>query len=486
MIRKILTFFALLFPATVWAQKRPNVLFIAVDDLNDWIGVMKGHPQAHTPNIDRLAKSGVLFRNAHCQAPICGPSRASIMTGLQPATSGNYLQLNDKDIQKGSAAPSTFLPEYFEQNGYKTMAVGKLFHNGDKAGAFQEYGGVFEKFGPKPAKRFNYNPAWFEDKKGNTQTDWGAFPEKDEQMPDFKSARWATAKLRESHEKPFFLGVGFVRPHVPWYVPQKWFDRFPLDKVIVPPYLKNDQEDVPPFGRRVADVPMMPTTEWMKKEGQWKKAVQAYLACISFVDAQIGKVLDALEESPYADNTIVVLWSDHGYHLGEKNRFAKQALWNLDTKTVLIFKAPRQAKHGATSDKPVQLLDMYPTLVELCGLPENRQNEGHSLVPLLKKPKSKNWNHVAITSYGKGNTAITDERYKLIRYEDGSSELYDHKKDPNEWKNVAQEPDYAQTLKRLEKHIPAQQAELSVYTNFKVNDYFIRKVQERKEAVKGL
>jgi arylsulfatase A-like enzyme len=200
----------------VSAQEKHNVLFIAVDDLNDWVGCLGGHPQTLTPNIDKLASQGVLFTNAHCQAPICGPSRASIMTGLYPSTTGNYLQMNDPDIKKANkaAAGSIFLPDFFERYGYKTMGVGKIYHNGDAAETFQTYGGVFEKFGPKPGKRMKYDPKWL-GKPGNTQTDWGPFPERDEQMPDYKSAAWAVDKLQEEHSEPFFLAVGFVRPHVP-------------------------------------------------------------------------------------------------------------------------------------------------------------------------------------------------------------------------------------------------------------------------------
>ena len=297
----------------------PNVLFIAIDDLNDWLGCMNGHPNAKTPNIDRLAKRGTLFMNAHCQAPLCGPSRASIMTGLRPTTTGIYGQINDEDIKSANpvTAKVTFLPSYFRTHGYKTMGVGKLFHNFAPEGVFEEAGGREKGFGPKPEKRFYYDPAWF-DKPGGTQTDWGAYPEKDDQMPDFRTAQWARERLTEDHNRPFFLAVGFLRPHVPWYVPQKWFDLFPLDSIQLPPYLKDDQADIPELSLKLHDVPMMPTTEWAIANGEWKKIVQAYLACIAFVDHYVGSVIKALEESPYANNTIVVLWSDHGYHIGEK------------------------------------------------------------------------------------------------------------------------------------------------------------------------
>lgn len=451
---------------------KPNVLFIAVDDLNDWVGCMGGHPQTRTPNIDRLAERGILFTNAHCQAPICGPSRASLMTGLYPSTSGNYLQLNDQNIKKSNEAAqkAVFLPDYFERSGYRTLGVGKLFHNGDGAQVFDEYGGMFERYGPKPGKRFKYDPAWF-GKPGNTQTDWGAFPESDSLMPDYKSAAWAVRQLKKKHSAPFFLAVGFVRPHVPWYVPQKWFDKFPAEEMETPPYLPADLDDVPEMGKRVAAAPMMPTTERLKETNQWKEVIQAYLASVHFVDAQIGKVLDALDESEYAGNTIVVLWSDHGYHLGEKNRFAKQSLWERDTKTVLIYSLP-EGKRNQQCNQPVQLLDTYPTLVELCGLPTNEMNEGHTLVPLLNNPRTTQWDHPAISSYGKDNVAVTGERYRLIQYEDGSMEFYDLEKDPYEWNNLAGRENYRKKIAELQSFIPEEQSDLSEYSSYDFNEYF--------------
>lgn len=252
-------------PFVNYGQEHPNILFIAVDDLNDWLSCM-GNDQAKTPNIDSLAAVSTLFANAHCQAPICGPSRASILTGLYPHRSGNYLQLHDKDIKKSNdlTGHATFMPDYFEDNGYSTFGVGKIFHQGDAAHVFDLYGGDNGVTGPKPEKRFNYDPAWFEDKVGNTQTDWGAYPSDVQQMPDFKSVSWASEILKASHDKPFFLAVGLNRPHVPWYVPQEYFDLYPLDSLEMPAYLPIDMDDIPDMGKRVANAPMMPTTEWLK------------------------------------------------------------------------------------------------------------------------------------------------------------------------------------------------------------------------------
>ncbi len=473
MLNCYILLFVLVFSIKLNSQNKPNVVFIVVDDLNDWVGSLKGHPQTVTPNIDKLASKGILFTNASCPAPICGPSRAAVMTGLLPTTSGNYLQLDDLNIKKSNDAgkKSIYLPDYFEQYGYRTMGVGKLFHLGDKDHVFDEYKTVSDNlYGPLPPKRINYNPEWFGKPKG-TDTDWGAFPENESDMPDYKSASWAVEKLKENYNQPFFLAVGFVRPHVPWYVPQKYLDRFPESQIQTPPYLKSDMDDVPKMGQNIADVPMMPTTEWMIESNQWKKAVQSYLACINFVDEQVGKVLEALEKSSYADNTIVVLWSDHGYDLGEKNRFAKAALWQRDTRSVLIFKTPEN-KGNVKTNKPVQLLDIYPTLTDLCKLPKNKSNEGHSLVPLIKNPFTNNWPHVALTSYGKGNIAVTDVQYRLIQYEDNSIEFYDLFADPNEWNNLSSNKRYSKEIERLKKHIPKNQAELSPFSKYNVNEYF--------------
>jgi arylsulfatase A-like enzyme len=460
-----------------YAQQKPNILFIAIDDLNDYVGCMRGGIEALSPNIDRLASRGTLFTNAHCQAPICGPSRASIMTGLHPFTSGNYQQVDDLNIKKGNAtvAQSVFMPDYFEQYGYKTMGVGKIYHNADKANTFDEYGGGFDWFGPKPKERFHYDPHKMPEKIGHTATDWGPYPEHDSMMTDYKSAAWAVEKLHQDHQDPFFLAVGFVRPHVPWYAPQKWFDMFPVDEIDTPPYLPNDFEDIPLMGYRVAEVPMMPTTEELIASGEWKDVIQAYLACIAFVDAQVGKVLDALENSKYADNTIVVLWADHGYHLGEKNRFAKQALWERDTRTILIFKEPGQAQ-GQRVAAPVQLVDLYPTLTDLANLPDYEMAGGRSLSPLLHDPEAE-WPYPALSFYGIGNVVVRDRQFRLIQYEDGSRELYDISNDPNEWVNLAYMDDYRDTIRKLSSWIPEKWAPASKHSSSKINPYF----RSRKE-----
>ena len=455
-------------------ESRPNVLMIAIDDLNDWVGCMGGHPNAETPNIDRIAAQGVTFMNNHCQAPICGPSRASLMTGLYPSTTGIYLQIQDDKIKKASkpAAKSVFMTDWFDKHGYALFGTGKILHNGGKM-LFRDYG-QDKDMGPKPEARMKWPAPGFPP---GTQTDWGAYPERDEQMPDFKSAEYAVSKLGEKHDKPFFLAVGFCRPHVPWHVPQKWFDMFPPESLKLPPYLEDDMQDVPEMAKKVAAVPMMPTTEWAIKNKEWRNIVQAYLACTTFVDAQIGKILDALEKSGQADNTIIVLWSDHGYHLGEKNRFAKQAIWERDTRTVMILKAPG-AKAGAKCNAPTELLDIYPTLLDLCGLPANPQNEGQSLVPLLTDPET-DWPHLARTSYGVGNITLRDRTHRYTVYEDGSEELYDMIKDPNEWTNLAGKPGSAEVIERFRPHLPKAQAPMAKHSRYSINSYWRDKMAEK-------
>jgi len=479
-VNQLLLLLPFLFLACSQAQpvvERPNVLMIAIDDLNDWVGCMGGNPSAITPNIDRLAGQGVLFMNAHCQTALCGPSRASLLSGLRPSTTGIYGQIQDQDLRTASKVMNkvSFLPEYFADQGYKTMGVGKIFHSHAPEGVFQESGGRVKGFGPKPAdgKRFHW------DKKG-TSTDWAAFPDVDEKMPDYKSARWAAERLSEEHDRPFFLTVGFLRPHVPWYVPQKWFDMHPLDSVQTPPYRSDDKEDLPAIALKVDEMPMMPTTEWAIQTGQWKDIVQSYLASTTFVDHYVGEVLKALENSPYKDNTIVILWSDHGYRLGEKGTFAKHCLWSEGTRVPLIVKAPGY-KGGETRNGAVELLDIYPTLVDLCGLPRNQSNEGKSLRPLLEEPDAE-WNEAAVSTYGRNNHAVTTERYRYISYEDGSEEFYDHRDDPNEWNNLAGLVQWENIKEELKKNLPEKNVLWSPKSKITTNEYFKDHIAKQTEV----
>lgn len=441
------------------------MLFIAIDDLNDWVGCLNEHPQAKTPNIDSLAAAGMLFTNANCQAPICGPSRASLLSGLYPHTTGLYQQPKGKPMEKDKQNfRGHLLPEYFASHGYETLAVGKITHGYSAKTAFQKYGGKFAGSGPKPAegKRFNYHlpdVPWT-----GTQTDWGTFPERDEEMTDHQAADWAIEQLKSKHDSPFFLAVGFVRPHVPFYVPQKWFDEFPLKDIELPKIKNDDLDDVPKISRDIHVLPKYPKLDFLQRNEneQFRKCVQAYLACGMFVDHQVGRVLKAFNESDYADNTVVVLFSDHGYHLGEKDRVSKHSLWEESIRVPMIVVPARnhelhQAAKGKRCSQPVGLIDLYPTLTELCGLPAKKSNQGQSLRPLLQNPDTK-WRWAILSTYARGNHTLRSERYRYLRFENGEEELYDQALDPYEWKNLAGDKIYTEVLEEFRTQLPKNEA----------------------------
>lgn len=443
----------LLIAASAIGAERPNVLLLSIDDLNDWTGCLGGHPQPQTPNIDRLAKRGTLFTNAHCQSPVCNPSRASLLTGRHPHSSGVYFLSPDLE-QAPALKDLDTLPERFAKNGYRTLAAGKIFHTGDKR-FFQEYGGNMGGFGPRPKKKISQphgHPLW----------DWGAYPERDEDMPDYKIADWAVEQLKtlpEDSDTPFFMGVGFYRPHVPMYAPKKWFDRFPRDQVKLPLVKKNDRDDLSAYAIALTNEKhVSPEHAWLESAGEWEHAVQAYLASIAFADHCLGMVLDALDASPHRDNTVVVLFADHGFHLGEKQRWAKRTIWENGTHVPLIAVSPGY-QQGQRTNKPTQLLDIFPTLLELTGLPADDSQEGRSLVPLMKDPNGE-WPHVALSSFGKGNYAVRSERFRYIRYLDGSEELYDHRKDRHEWNNLAADKSMAEVLSNHRLYLPTSEADV--------------------------
>lgn len=434
------------------AADRPNVLLIGIDDLNDWIGCLGGHPQAKTPNLDALAKRGVLFANAHCQSPVCNPSRASLMTSLYPETSGIYF-LNPSIDSSPSAKKVLTMPTRFAQEGYHVTGGGKLFHAKENARYFPNYAGNFGSFGPRPKQKISQphgHPLW----------DWGAFPDRNEEMPDHKLAAWAAQELQSlDPDNPFFLAVGFFRPHVPMYAPREWFDLHPLAQIQLPEVRKNDLDDLSDYAINITRLEhVAPTHQWISNNGQWKHAVQAYLASVSFADACVGTVLKALDASPHKNNTIIVLFSDHGFHLGEKDRWAKRSLWDDGTRVPVIIVAPGLAG-GKTCHKPVELIDLYPTILALTGLDPDPNHEGDSLQPLLTDPKA-HWPHPARTSFGPGNIALRTERYRYIRYVDGTEEFYDHQEDPHEWHNLAHNPEMQPLMKQHAAQLPTSSAEL--------------------------
>jgi len=444
-----------LFPLTALAEEkqRPNVVFIAIDDLNDWIGPLKGHPQVKTPHLDKLADRGMVFTNAHCQAPLCNASRTSLMTGLRPSTTGVYsLQPWFRVMPK--YADHVTLPQYFAKHGYETYSTGKIYHGGYSR---QRGDTEFQHLGPGTGVGARPKEKIIPPTPGGNHPlmDWGTFPHKDEDKGDWKVASWAVEQLEAKPKEPFFLACGFFLPHVPCYATQKWFDLYPEDELILPPMLEGDRDDTPDFSWYLHWHLPEPRLSWLKKEKQVKPLVRAYLASVSFVDSQVGRVLDALEASGQADNTIVVVWSDHGWHLGEKAITGKNTLWDRSARVPLIFAGPGVASGRCA--QPAELLDMYPTLLDLCGLPSNDANEGHSLVPQLDDPStSRIW--PAITTQSPNNHGIRSENWRYIRYSNGSEELYDMKSDPNEWRNLAGDKKYADIIAAHAKFLPKTSA----------------------------
>ena len=421
----------------------PNVLFIAIDDLNDWVGCLDGHPQVKTPNIDALAERGTLFTNAHCQAPICNPSRTSVMTGLRPSTTGIYglaPWFRTVDALKDLVT----LPQHFSKAGYTTYTVGKIYHRNPGLKEFDVVGKTERGLSPKTKRVAT--------PRGGRGMDWAVYPFDESDHKDWKTATWAVEQLDQKPEDPFFLAVGFALPHVPLFATQKWFDLYPEDEVILPRMLLDDREDTPRFSWYLHWKLPEPRQKFLLEEGEQIKIVQAYLASVSFVDSQVGRVLDALERNDLAGDTIVVLWSDHGYHLGEKQITGKNTLWDRSARVPLIFSGPG-VKEGQRSTRPAELLDIYPTLSELCGLERPGHLEGLSLVPQLKDATAPR-TRPAITTHNHDNHGVRTERWRYIRYADGSEELYDMVKDPSEFTNLAADSRYVAEKRALRMQLP--------------------------------
>jgi len=439
------------------AADRPNVLFISVDDLNDWVGVYGGHPQCKTPHIDRFASTAMVFRNASCAGPVCGPSRSALLSGFMPATTGLYGNSNnmlDSDIVQLHAT----LPEYFSKHGYLTISKGKIFHkhttkNGQDHGhwAFDVWEQAKGSGKPDPARLFYRDKGIVNGKKlenpkytesGGSPFVFGPLLDGKERTKDYRTAKWFEGKLQEDYDKPFFMAVGISKPHLPFHAPQEYFDLYPLESVQVPEYRLDDLDDILDAKGKKAFKPHVDFL-WCREYGVMKEAVRAYLATISYADDCVGVVLDALANSQYADNTIVVIWGDHGWHLGEKLKFRKASLWRESTQLPLIIRTPGM-KEGRACTRNVNLIDLYPTLVDLCGLPEKKL-DGTSIKPLLENPKLE-WDPT-VTTQGKGNHSVMSEEWHYITYAKGVEELYDLKNDPMEWTNLVQSnPEQAQAV----------------------------------------
>ena len=482
-------------------SKPPNVLFIAIDDLNDWTGTQAGHPQALTPNMDRLFERGTYFSNAHCSAPVCNTSRHSLMTGLRPSTTGWYGTVGLKNIAESydkTLDGRVPLPNLFRNNGYTTLAAGKIFHKGVKDFDYpywdvarpSKYGfrkNAYSKshFGPA-AKNGGALVAKHGGKVKGSSLSWEALEDADippKGMPDEQIAQWAVDQLQKDFDKPFFMAVGFLRPHVPFTAPKRFFKDYPLESIQLPEVPEDDLSDVPLYGKAMAygTLPDGDHKEILETSPTyWKELVRAYLACTTFADHELGKVLTALENSPHADNTIIVLWSDHGQHLGEKKHWRKQALWEESTRVPLFISYPG-GKKNQISSSAVSLIDIYPTLATLCNLPK-QELDGFDLKPLLENPKTKREQPVLTTRYYK-NHSVRSENWRYIRYRDGSEELYDHRVDPNEHKNLASLPEHSDILNEHRAFLPKTDAFPPGKSEFPKDSYDQRVERFKAEGV---
>lgn len=435
-----------------------NVLFIAVDDLNNALGCY-GHPLVQSPHIDRLAAQGLTFERAYCQFPLCSPSRTSLFTGLRPDQTRVYdLQTHFRD----TIPDVVTLPQLFRQNGYFVGRVGKLYHYGvpgqigtDGLDDPQSWDQVVNPRGRDKDE---------EDKVTNLHAGrpglgaafaWHESDGEDEEYTDGMVATEVIKMLQQHRDKPFFIGCGFYRPHVPWIVPQTYFDLYPVENIELPFNPPNDRDDVPapafhvnPFNYGFSDEDL-------------KRAIRAYYAATTHMDMQVGRVLNALEQMSLLEKTIVVLWGDNGYHLGEHGSWQKQSLFEESARVPLIIAVPGARTKGQISPRIVETLDLYPTLADYCGLDAPANLAGVSLRPLIEKPRRR-WNRAALTQVRRGTRdnwfkgySLRTERWRYTEWDGGSKgiELYDHQEDPREFKNLAQNPAHSRIIAQLKKQM---------------------------------
>ena len=465
----IFCFFCSTFQIIGQQTEKPNVLFIAIDDLNDWVGVFGGNSQVKTPNLDRLNAIGAMaMLKAQSPATVCGPSRSAILTGKYPSNTGVYR--NDINLKNAPKAKDIVtLPEYFSKYGYHTLSMGKIFHKHPIKGskekdegqwAFNEWnktqGGVGPISNRRPVNGLPNLPNENMNSYHSWAFDWGPTKGNDERkMKDYITAKWAADQLmtRDFGGKPFFMALGFSKPHLEWYVPQKYFDMYPLDEIVLPETKSDDLEDiVNKYGKQAYS----PGDSWQRAEkyNKHKEAVRAYLATITFVDDCIGVLLDGLQASKYANNTIIMLWGDHGWHLGEKQKYGKTQLWQEATRVPFMVKVPGVTKNNSKTEGVVNLIDMYPTLIELCGLPANTENDGKSFANLLKNPDMV-WNIPTLTTDKYKTHRIYDGRFSyIIDDKNGTEQLYDHSNDILEHKNLISNINYLEVKKRLKTYLP--------------------------------
>ena len=438
-----------------------NVLFIAIDDLNDWVGCFGGNPQVITPNMDRLAKQQATVMNkAYAPSTVCGPSRSALLSGKRASSTGVYGNRENMRFAPLTKDVTT-LPQYFSQHGYHTLSTGKIFHKHPTEDGMDEGQWAFDEFaalpgGGKGGMLWEKRPPAEDGNEKGEEFRWGAVKAPVEKTKDYLACKWAADQLQRDFEgKPFFLALGLSKPHLPWEVPQQFFDLYPLDKLKPVDIVRDDLKDI--VGKK-GDPIFRPDPRFKAADqaNLHLEAQQAYLANISYVDYCLGVVFDALAKSKYADNTIIMLWGDHGWHLSEKMKYGKTDLWEESCRVPLLVSVPGVTTPDFKCEGVVNLLDMYPTLVELCGLPPNAENEGRSFAPLLKNP-SMEWNVPTLTTYQYKNHSLTDGRYRYTWYggkADGAEELYDHSVDPLEHTNLAANPESQEIIALFKKYLP--------------------------------
>lgn len=420
-------------------ERRKNVLFISVDDLNDWVGFLAGHPQVVTPGLDALAARSTVFNRAYCAAPVCSPSRASTLSGLTPQNTGVFF-LSQTFASVNGDKP--LVDDMFRAAGYRTARVGKVDHIGELYLA------------PLPG-RPPFNNLDCPEPGSDGAFDWLAVDEPDDQMPDYRYAQGGIDFL-DGHtgDEPFFLSVGFVLPHVGWWAPKRFYDLYPLDTLVIPTPPVDDLDDLGVAGRAIAH--QQEHHACITGQGLWAEAVQAYLASISWIDTQVARLVQHLDQSRHAEDTLVVLWSDHGFHLGEKFHWQKLALWERSTRVPVLIREPGQARERRV-DNIVSLCDLAPTVLDYCGVDPAYAMDGRSLVPLLHGTDVA-WEDRVLTTKDQHNHAIRTPEWRYIRYWNGERELYNEVNDPDEHYNLAGLAEYEALMAELDAYMPPPRA----------------------------
>lgn len=441
-------------------DSKPNVLFIAIDDMNDWVGVLGGHPQAKTPHIDKLAKEGVLFTNAHTPAPACSPCRNAVLYGMQPHNSGLYPFYDRTKMDPQFLEKHPSLMELFKTNGYNTFGAGKIHHGNMNPISISMFDSIEFTESINQELRKLPDPV-VDSTDGVGVKKFGKMCGRPSLSPledhvDYNISKFGVEVLERDHEKPFFLAVGFIKPHLPFVAPKKYFDMFPREQIQKTPIKEDDLADLPWVAR--SNAKLGDDYKYRTKD-TWEDWIRAYLACNAYTDENVGRVMEALNNSKYRDNTIVVLWSDHGYHFGEKRSHRKFSLWEEATRVPFIILDPRNKSNGQTCQAPVSLIDLYPTLLNFAGINKPTYSDGIDLAELLHSPGAQR-EIPALTTWGRGNYSLRSSTWRYTVYFDGSEELYNHENDPHEWTNLAQLPEYEEVKYKLKSYLPKTEAPL--------------------------